>query len=162
MTKAGTILYKMSTTCGKFIASHPILYFILNYTWGLIGVIIGWICTLFFMTIKQWRMVPLGRGYHFLSVNIDEFWGFSIGVCPIICQQVVWSLYPHEFGHTVQNAIFGPFQLFLVLIPSCIRFWYREWLAKTPKHIIKTKYDDIWFEGSATIIGETYFDIVKK
>jgi hypothetical protein len=28
----------------------------------------------------------------------------------------------HECGHTFQNAIFGPFAIFLVFIPSFIRY----------------------------------------
>ena len=42
----------------------------------------------------------------------------------------------HEFGHSFQNAILGPFMIFLVSIPSAIRYWYqtiRESKGKTNK-----------------------------
>ena len=65
----------------------------------------------------------------------------------------------HEYGHTFQNAILGPFFIFIVAIPSAIRYWYREFSKKT-----QPDYDAIWFEGSATEIGnDAYsFDIQKE
>ena len=59
----------------------------------------------------------------------------------------------HELGHTFQNAILGPFFIFIVAIPSAIRYWYRRFSKKT-----KPEYDAIWFEGSATSIGEYVYN----
>lgn len=68
----------------------------------------------------------------------------------------------HEYGHTFQNAILGPFFIFIVAIPSAIRYWYQEIRRRQYKHT--TDYDLIWFEGSATDIGnDAYsFDIQKE
>ncbi len=57
---------------------------------------------------------------------------------------------PHEFGHTVQNCLFGPLFPFLVAIPSATRYWLRE--------IFPNKewgpYDGAWFEDAATQCGD--------
>lgn len=60
----------------------------------------------------------------------------------------------HELGHTYQNAILGPFMIFMVAIPSAIRYWYREINEKAKA----TPYDAIWFEDSATCIGSSIVD----
>lgn len=53
----------------------------------------------------------------------------------------------HEFGHSLQNIIFGPLFPFLVAIPSVIRYWY--FTLKNPEK----DYDSIWFEKTATNWG---------
>lgn len=41
---------------------------------------------------------------------------------------------------------------FLVAIPSCIRYWYRELLVRSgeKKYADLPDYDSVWFEGWAT------------
>lgn len=53
----------------------------------------------------------------------------------------------HEFGHNLQQLIFGPFQLFIVMVPSAIRYWYNR------LHGLKHPYDYIWFEYTASKWG---------
>lgn len=59
----------------------------------------------------------------------------------------------HECGHNYQNALLGPLFFFLVAIPSGIRYWYQR-LTPNKKH---ADYDAIWFEDSATKIGELLY-----
>ena len=69
------------------------------------------------------------------------------------------SINNHEYGHTFQNAILGPFFIFIVAIPSAIRYWYQTIREKQNKE--NKDYDLIWFEGGATDIGneaEKYFN----
>lgn len=65
----------------------------------------------------------------------------------------------HESGHGIQNIMFGPLMPFIVSIPSCIRYWYREYLVRSgkKKYYELPEYDSIWFEGMATRLGEKYF-----
>ena len=60
----------------------------------------------------------------------------------------------HEFGHNIQQLFFGPLQLFIVGIPSAIRYWYDR-LEKKHAHERDNDewYDSIWFEGTATKWG---------
>lgn len=56
----------------------------------------------------------------------------------------------HEFGHSIQNTLLGPLYIFIVMIPSAIRYWIRTLKPKS----VYTAYDDIWFEDSATQCGK--------
>ena len=67
----------------------------------------------------------------------------------------------HEFGHAIQNCIFGPFMLFLVNLPSTVRYWTRRLSLKRGKKL-KTQYDDIWFERQATRLGTEKMRDIKK
>ena len=63
-------------------------------------------------------------------------------------------------GHGIQNLYWGPLMIFVIVIPSVTRFWYREWYwkyryPKTGKAL--PPYDSIWFEGQATKLGAKYW-----
>ena len=89
-------------------------------------------------------------------------WGgaFSMGMFMFLGKGAR-SCIPHEYGHSIQVMMWGPLWLFVVAIPSAIRFWYREWYYKhkypqTRKAL--PPYDSIWFEGQATRLGHRAFD----
>lgn len=42
-TKIGTSLYNMTVKWGEFLNKHMWLYYLLNYTWGIIMTLVGWI-----------------------------------------------------------------------------------------------------------------------
>lgn len=42
------------------------------------------------------------------------------------------------------------------MIPSVIRFWYREFKYNRKDLQAPTEYGDIWFEGQASRWGEKY------
>ena len=71
-----------------------------------------------------------------------------------------WTLHTkqHELGHTFQNAILGPFFIFLVSIPSAIRYWLHRF------NKLNHDYDFAWFEGNASYFGNYYYNnyIIKK
>lgn len=58
----------------------------------------------------------------------------------------------HEFGHSFQNCLFGPFQL-LLGIASSIRYWYITLYEKFRKKSYPKAYDSFWFEDAATQCG---------
>lgn len=60
------------------------------------------------------------------------------------------NVLPHEYGHSIQNIIFGPLFPFVIGIPSALRYWYRELNSEK----ITTPYDAIWFEGWASKLGK--------
>ena len=53
----------------------------------------------------------------------------------------------HEFGHSLQNLFLGPFFIFVVAIPSAVRYW----LAYYGR--LEEDYYAIWFERTATDWG---------
>ena len=70
------------------------------------------------------------------------------------------SLSEHEFGHTMQNTLFGPFAIFLCYIPSIIRYFL---INKAHKKGIATKpYDSVWYECSATDCGKFLVEELSK
>lgn len=162
-TRLGYILEKSLTKAGTFVGKHKALYYILNFTWGLFANIIG---GLVFLCLLPWRL-PIKKNIFLGAIENDlllythkagnkrYYWGFSFGVFFFTCMAASTGkpLKAHEVGHTCQNAILGPFQLFAIEIPSAIRYWYRIGLERRGK-TLQTNYDDIWFEGSATKIGK--------
>lgn len=60
------------------------------------------------------------------------------------------QLLDHEWGHTVQNALFGPLMLPLT-IASAIRYHVRRLRAKRGAAL--PPYDAWWFEAQATRLG---------
>lgn len=134
---------------GVKLSNKKYLYFFLNFTWGLLLTLLGY----FLMLI----LLPFGRVRRYSYTLYFEFnkktgWGFSLGTVFFVGKQADKSIKEHEFGHTVQNAILGPFMIFLVSIPSVVRFWYRDYLYSQGKYR-QTPYDSVWFEGSASYIG---------
>lgn len=162
---------KIYLKCGNFIAKNKWLYYLLSYTWGLLGTIAGW-CTLAFLKIfkklddeKFSSRDYCDRKVYFLKNNTD--YCFSIGTTVVLSksEQIIKTdadhfIYKHEIGHTFQNALFGPLVIFLVYIPSAIRYHSRAKKIANGEEL-KTGYYDIWFESSANEFGETYVKSLK-
>lgn len=119
------------------------LYLFLSWTWGILHTLPGWIITRF---IKQHKNNIYGQAY-FFGQGLS---GFSLGPYALVHDKASRYLLNHEFGHSIQNCYFGPFMIFITLA-SIIRYWYY-----TIFNITKD-YDSIWFEGSATKLGNKYF-----
>lgn len=130
-------------------------YYILNLTWGLPMTLIGLIVATMLL-ISGKRPHRHGGCFYF---NVGKNWGgCNLGLIFLTDESDRESTKNHEFGHSLQNTIFGPFMIVLVAIPSAIRYWYRE--LKFYRKGLKptTAYDDIWFEGQATRLGNEYIN----
>jgi hypothetical protein len=57
----------------------------------------------------------------------------------------------HEYGHSLQNCVYGWLFPLLVGIPSIVRFYWREWREAHGKAL--SDYDSAWFEAQATRWG---------
>ncbi len=139
----------------NFIVKHKPLFYLLQFTWGLAINFIGFIvfCILLITKHKANKFGPnvymtVGKSWGGLSLGIFFFVGKEDNIVHTKC---------HESGHSLQNIMFGPLFIFLVCIPSAIRYWYRELKYYRKDLEPKTKYDDIWFEGQATNLGYKYF-----
>lgn len=125
-------------------------YYLLSSTWGALVSVVGLLVSALFL-ITGHKPSPNIYGWTF---TCGKGWGgLSIGPCAIVCENASAHVRHHEFGHSVQNCFLGPFMIFLVIIPSVCRYWYREL-----KHVTEPPYDSIWFEGTATKLGEKYFE----
>lgn len=129
-------------------------YYIISFTWGFALTLIGCIITgvLMLMGYKPQKNM---YGWY---IEFGEGWGgFNAGPCSIVSKNPSKHILQHEFGHSIQNCIFGPLTIFYTVIPSVLRYWYRE-----IKQVYSPDYDYAWFEGQATMFGERYFNALKK
>lgn len=128
-----------------------ILFWILSLTWGIILTLPGLIIT-FVLIITGHKVYKNGCSY---IVEVGGDWGGLEFGAVALCGNYYntnrnWFEHTrrHEFGHNIQNIIFGPIQIIWSLC-SAIRYWYR----KLNPSKIHTKYDDFWVEGTATKMG---------
>jgi len=155
-TAYGRFMFNMTLKASRFLMKHMWLYYILNYTWGILTAIMGWIVLGFIRIFFKNKIVEKGKfgPCHYLMFG-DSWGGLELGTNFLVADGMGESgaLHTkcHECGHTFQNAILGPFAIFLVFIPSCIRYWLSVF------GVIDKPYDAIWFEGSATTIGTEYY-----
>lgn len=130
-------------------------FYFLSFTWGIITSIIG------LLIIGFSALCGRVHTYHGrLYATWGKGWGgFEMGPFFVIgedCQ----SCCAHESGHGIQNIILGPFMIFVVSIPSCIRYWYREIIRRKDPEKYKQlpSYDSMWFEGWATSWGRKFVE----
>ena len=158
-TKAGNTMYSFLQKSTKMLIKHRWLYWLLNFTWGILTTLCGLLLSLAMLCIgkkpKRWHSI-----WYFQI--FDKWGGMEMGTMFLRDNSNYTSTNNHEYGHSFQNAILGPFFIFIVAIPSAIRYWYQE--IRRRQHKPNKEYDLIWFEGSATDIGKDacFFDIHKE
>lgn len=156
-TRFGDFMYSWVTPAALFIASKPWLFYLLSFTWGILTTIFGAVIFYFVRIFMKNQIVskgPYGTGKYIMFGN--NWGGLECGINILVADKMgsefTAHTMKHELGHTYQNAVLGPFVIILGFIPSVIRYWYRRIKGSS-----KTAYDDFWYEGSATYIGELYF-----
>lgn len=142
------------------------LYFILSYTWGIIMVLVGYLVAGVLEVLRQFNgkfklpIITMTRFGPCLHIKVGNKWGgVSLGQVIITDNTPSEHTLNHEFGHTIQNAIFGPLFIFLVAIPSAC--WYQIHMYKDKFDKKIPDYDTAWFEGMATKLGDKYIDKFK-
>lgn len=131
-------------------------FYILSCTWGCILTLAGLIVASVLMCLG-FKPKKYGWCYYF---EVGKNWGgLNLGIICITDNEPTKHTKNHEHGHAVQNCMFGPLMPFIVCIPSAIRYWYRELNYNKKGKKPPTEYDDAWFEGQATRIGNkvTFF-----
>lgn len=129
---------------------------------SLIGLITALICILFLKgkVHKNGYTIIIEVGGNWGGVNLG-----CISLCggyTTVCPDENWFQHTrrHEFGHSLQNLIFGPLFPFIVAIPSAIRYHYQNYRSK--KGLPNKEYDAIWFEGTATRWGTKAIAKIEK
>jgi hypothetical protein len=142
-----------------------IVFYLIQLTWGLLHNLIG-------VGLAIWMLVtghkPHRCGPYIYFVEPKLAGSVDGGIIYVTCTENAHTNL-HEMGHGLQNMCWGPLMVFVIVIPSFTRFWYREWYWKykypqTGKAL--PAYDSIWFEGQATKWGTkmwaTYWSNRKK
>lgn len=145
--KVATWLYNLCDRFSKFLYKHRWLYYILALTWGGLLTYSGFIVLFILFIYKKINNdCEINKYNGILQVKINDYWGgCSLGLIYLRDFESSDSINEHEFGHTFQNCLLGPLFIFLIAIPSVIRYWFSGKLNKP--------YDAVWFEDSATQIG---------
>ena len=131
------------------------LFYLLSFTWGLPMSLIG---SIVFLVLMIAGHKPKKFNYVYYIEVGNNWGGLNFGCFFITSKNPSLHTKQHECGHGIQNCIFGVLFPFIVTIPSAIRYWYRKLRYHRKGKNPKTKYDDIWFEGQATRLGEKYFN----
>lgn len=134
-------------------------FYILSFTWGLPMTLFGCITALV-LRIAGHKPERCGWARCF-RVGSDHWGGFEAGIFFVRDTSNSEYLSAHEYGHAIQNCIFGPLMPFIVSIPSAARYWYRIAKYKRGK-MPKTGYYDIWFEAQASRLGKLYSETFKN
>ena len=139
-----------------------ILYWIWQLTWGCLMTIPGLIVSLFCIVFLKGKVYKNGFSY---VVEIGDDWGgVCLGCVALCCKckhpSATWDdLRAHEFGHSVQQLILGPLFLFLVGIPSFIRYWYQ---TRRDKRCLPNKpYDYAIYEYTASKWGYAWINKIE-
>lgn len=85
------------------------------------------------------------------EIGKTKWGGLSLGLCTLTHKNAHQQIIYHEYGHSLQNAIWGPLFPFVIGIPSAIRYWVFEY--KDKHNIAHNSYYAIWFESQATEWG---------
>lgn len=124
-------------------------FYFLSFTWGLTTTLIGCIVAVV-MIITDHEPQKWGYCYYF---EVGKGWGgLNLGPFFLVGENASEHTKSHECGHAIQNCWFGPFMILIVSIPSVIRYWYRK-IRNMIGYPCHTKYDDVWFEKSASNLG---------
>ena len=128
------------------------LYYILSYSWGIIMILVGLFVEAYFKICK----IPFEKFGPCRVYRYKDHWGgLSLGHTIIVATDASDHTLHHEFGHSIQNAMFGPFFVFLAL-SSAIRYHYFNFKIRKNAHADLPPYDSFWVEGDATKLGNKY------
>ena len=132
---------------------NKFLFYFLSFTWGLpvtlVGCIVGMV-----LLVTGHKPKKYGYCYYF---EVGNGWGgLELGVIFLVNKNPSIHTRNHEHGHAFHNCWFGPFMPFVVSIPSAFRYWYRTLFYHNKGTLPKTKYDDVWFEGTASSLGSNF------
>lgn len=133
------------------------LYYILSFTWGLPLTLCGLLVALSLMAAGHCPKRFLW-GWCF---EVGKRWGgLNLGIV-ILCEKGASDrLKSHEFGHSLQNCLWGFFTPFVVHIPSAVRYqWY---IRKEAQGEDLPPYDAAWYEGQATRWGLKYYNKMRE
>lgn len=148
-------LYKTDKLVALPNVSSSWIYYVLQFTWGLLLNVVGGIAYLVISNTKKGRP-PYKYGWNWYC-EVEGNFGLNLGVFCFVSPHATRHTRNHEHGHGIQNIWFGPFYPMVAGLPSVVRYWIRR-LRQKMGWEIKSNYDDAWFEGQATQTGELFME----
>lgn len=141
----------------NYIAKHKILFYFLQWTWGILMNVLGLLITLVLVCCGK-KIEKHNQCFH---IKIGKCWGgVSFGMFFFTGKETSEHTKDHETGHALQNCLWGLLFPIVIAVPSVIRYWYRKylkWKYQEYSNFILKPYDSIWFENQASKWGSQYF-----
>lgn len=131
------------------------LYYFFQLTWGIIQNIVGFLIYLILL-IKDPKRPRLRYNGAFITLW-NSYYSASIGMFIFIGKVKLnrfSKLVAHEYGHTIQSCILGPFYFLVIGIPSFI--WARTPRFKRKRSKGHYLYTDFYCEKWANRLGKKY------
>mgnify|MGYP007056204443 CR=1 FL=1 len=133
-----------------------IVSFLIQWTWGFMQNISG-LCMAILWRQKDWHIYKNAIVTHYTNRRKAKQGYFAVGMFIFTDDQLPEATYnkvlSHEYGHTVQSMILGPFFPLLVGLPSMLRFRYFNFMKKRGKKPVE-KYSVKYPENWANRLGE--------
>lgn len=152
-TPFGRKMYTLVYNWAVWLDKRPWLYYFLLLTWGCVESLMG-LSVALVMILSGHKPKKAHRGFYFVCG--DNWGGFSISFISVIANEMgeeyTKRTIAHECGHSYQVALLGIFWIFLVGIPSQLRYLRNEICVR--RYLKVPCYDLIWFEGEATDSGK--------
>lgn len=134
---------------------NPKLYYTLCWTWGIIMTLIG-ACVAAVCSAMGYK-AQKHAGAIYYEVGKKPWGGICLGQYFFCSPGATKHTKDHEFGHSLQNCIWGPLFPFVIAIPSFVRC--QKFNSNIRKGIPNEEdYYAIWFEGQASEWGEKMAD----
>lgn len=98
-----------------------ILYYFLQFTWGILQNIMGAFVWIFLMILNPKRKVEVFHGA--IVTEMKSVGSMGLGMFVFFAhggRRDEPNAKSHEFGHTVQSIILGPLFLFVIALPSVL------------------------------------------
>ncbi len=162
-TKFGNFLFNLCAKWTKFVVKHRVLYYIISLTWGLLLTIFGFLVTLALLIGRIFNKNIHFKKYYWIygiSAGPDYWGGFETGLMFVRDQKSTLSVDSHEFGHTFQNTLFGPFQIIWSLT-SVVRYWYIDLFFDRKNKTYPKAYDSYWLEDAASQCGKYAIEYIR-
>lgn len=129
-------------------------FYLLSFTWGLPLTLIGCIVAIALIATGH---KPKKWGYCYYFEIGDKWGGLEFGPFFLVNKNASKNIKNHELGHGHQNCLIGLAMIFVVCIPSAVRYWYRNIRNKIGKPCT-TGYYDVWFERQASDLGTEFMN----
>lgn len=138
----------------KQVRVNLFLYYFLQFTWGILQNILGFFLYIVLMIINPRRKTGYFNGARLVSWKLHN--SASIGIFIFLSDKIVnpTRVAVHEYGHTIQSCILGPFYLFIIGIPSFI--WANFPAFKRNRIRGKYSYSVFYPEKWANYLGKKY------
>lgn len=127
-----------------------LLYVIIQCSWGIIQTLLGLFVFLFYFKNKHYRY----KGS--IATEWQRYDGLSLGLFIFIPANISINkkeyIYRHEYGHTIQSLILGPFYLLVIGLPSLL--WNKLPRYNKIRNNTNRSYYDFYTEKSANYFGK--------